>query len=270
MKKAVGVRGRGCSLGATVAWTAAYAQEAGSPYINAGFQRLSVDTVTESVEGFSVTLPSSDHNSLVLRGGYDIETYLGAEAEIVWGLGSENVNLDVGGVQVPTEISVDRAFGAYRQGAVSDCRGDRHSRPSRLRLRRGGGHGNICRHPSNRRGVRRRAGLRDRLRESAWATASGSASTGRSTTSTKAGTASPSSASPGSDPAARSPPDRGNFPPAQPAGARMSSGTTAPSCTMSSSSSQSEQPCIGRSRWQGVSFSPPNSVSGPSEKSTLP
>ena len=100
------------TLGAAV-WTSAHAQQAGTAYVNAGFQRLSVDAVTESVEGIAVTLPSSDHNALVLRGGYDFETYLGAEAEIVWGLGSEDVNLNVGGVQIPTEISVDHAFAAY-------------------------------------------------------------------------------------------------------------------------------------------------------------
>ena len=104
----------GTFLGASVAMaTAAGAQDAGSAYLNAGFQRLSVDTVTGNVEGLSVTVPSSDHNALVLRGGYDFMTYLGAEAEVVWGLGSENVNVDFSGVTIPTEISVDRAFGAF-------------------------------------------------------------------------------------------------------------------------------------------------------------
>lgn len=101
-----------CAVAATlgtVAWTSAHAQQAGTACVNAGFQRLSVDAVTDG----SLTLPSSDHNALVLRGGYDFETYLGAEAEIVWGLGSESVNVSGNGRTVPVEISVDRAFGAY-------------------------------------------------------------------------------------------------------------------------------------------------------------
>ena len=102
----------GMVFGAAVA-ASAHAQEAGGAYVNAGVQRLSVDTVTSNVGGLSVTVPSSDHNALVLRGGYDFMTYLGAEAEVVWGLGSENVNVDVSGVQIPTEISVDRAFGVF-------------------------------------------------------------------------------------------------------------------------------------------------------------
>ena len=102
----------GMFLGATVA-AAAYAQEAGSPYVNAGFQRLSVDAITGNVDGMSFSVPSSDHNALVLRGGYDFETYLGAEAEIVWGLGSESVTVSGGGATVPVEISVDRAFGVF-------------------------------------------------------------------------------------------------------------------------------------------------------------
>ena len=52
--------------------------------------------------------------------------------------------------------------------------------------------------------------------------------------------------------------------------ARISDDLTSPSSTISSSSSHKLQFCIGKSRWHGVSFSPPNSVSGPSEKSTLP
>lgn len=76
----------GTCLGAAVAVaTAAGAQDAGSPYVNAGFQRLSVDTITGNVEGIPVTIPSSDHDALVLRGGYDFGDYFGAEAEIVWG-----------------------------------------------------------------------------------------------------------------------------------------------------------------------------------------
>lgn len=105
-----------CALGAivgAVAWTSAHAQQAGTSYVNAGFQRLSMDAVSGNVEGLSLTVPSSDHDALVLRGGYDFETYLGAEAEIVWGLGSENVNVTADGVTVPVELSVERAFGAF-------------------------------------------------------------------------------------------------------------------------------------------------------------
>ena len=153
----------GTFLGASVALaTAAGAQDAGSAYLNAGFQRLSVDTVTGDIAGIPVTVESSDHNALVLRGGYDIDTYFGAEAEIVWGLGSEN--LTVNGVTVPIEVSVNHAFGAFGKAQFPIAEGiGIHGRLGFVSAE-GEATATSGRYPGNRRAVRRRAGLRLGLR----------------------------------------------------------------------------------------------------------